>query len=338
MSTRLPHYDVVSVGSAVRDVMFYTSDAELVKNPKKDPTKLKFIGFEYGAKIHSTHVVQSLGGGAANTAVGMSRLGLRNAALVSVGQDANGDSILGALSEAGVDTGLVQVQKKSATGFSFLVVETKTHEHVAFADYGANMQLTLTPRLMKSFTTDWFYVSSVSGSNWFEIMERLVKTGSKIAWNPGAIQLASSARKLRAILSGVEVLIVNKDEALELAIKLGMKTTASSKLPSAKELAMYIQSKGPAHAMVTNGRKGTHVYNGSTIHFAKPDPDKPVDTTGAGDCFGSSFITGLIRYNYDYDKALQLAVVNSTALVAYTGAQTGLLRWAKANRAVKARI
>ena len=118
----MPHYDVITIGSAVRDVMFATGDAETFKNPKQDPTKLNLIGFEYGAKIHSDQVHRYYGGGANNTAVGLARLGLKVGACISVGNDAEGDATIQHLKAERVSTQFVQRSPKRATGFSFLIV------------------------------------------------------------------------------------------------------------------------------------------------------------------------------------------------------------------------
>ncbi|MDP3970250.1 MAG: carbohydrate kinase family protein [bacterium] len=328
-------YDVVSVGSAVRDIAFYTDDVELLDNPKKDPTKLKLIGFEYGAKVRSDKVMRMFGGGAANTSVGISRLGLRNAVLVSVGMDAEGHEIVAELTKNGVSGELIQYDKKHPTGSSFLVVEEETHEHVAFASYGANSYLNISPKVLNSFKTDWFYISSISMVNWYSAILRLVNSGSKVAWNPGATQLAGSAEQLKKLIKKTTLLILNKDEATELALRTGMKRVPGKSQYDCKVLAQHIHDLGPELVMVTDGRKGSHVFDGAKFYFSKPAPDRPVDTTGAGDCFGSSFTTGLIKFSGDIDKSLALAVINSTNLVAHTGAQQGLLKWDKIRTLLK---
>lgn len=309
--------DVVTIGSAVRDVLFLTDAAETFKNPKADPTKLQLIGFEYGAKIHSDAVARYYGGGANNTAVSMSRLGLKVAACVRVGNDAEGEATLAHLKRENVDTQFVQRDAKQPTGFSFLVEETRTHEHVAFVDYGANEQLTVPAGVLQA-NPSWLYVSSLSSKRWPQLMKQILGSKVDVAWNPGAIQLAKPA-VLKPLLKKVAVLILNRDEATELAGEIG---TASS-------LAKTLSQLGPRCVVVTDGRQGASVYAAGVHYATKADLRAPKDTTGAGDAFGSSLIAGLVRYKGNLNRALELATLNASAEVSKPGAQNGLLRWSQ---------
>ena len=51
----------------------------------------------------------------------------------------------------------------------------------------------------------------------------------------------------------------------------------------------------------------------------------PVNTTGAGDAFGSGFLAGFINSNSNAKTALHLGMLNSTAVIMHKGAQKGLL-------------
>lgn len=313
-------FDIITIGSAVRDIMFATDQAETIKNPKPDPTKLKLIGFEYGAKIHSDDVQRYYGGGANNTAIGLSRLGLKVAACICVGSDGEGDAMIAHLKTEGVDTRFIQQDKTLLTGLSFLVKETKTNEHVAFVNYGANEHLTIPTKVITAKPT-WFYVSALSTKSWSSLMRSVLHSGAAVAWNPGAIQLADQ-KALLPLLKTVAVLIVNKDEATELAQQAG----------STKHLAQAIHRFGPSVVVVTDGRKGATVFDGQKFYVTPGSLAAPKDTTGAGDAFGSSLVAGLVKFNHSITKALRLATINASAEVAQPGAQNGLLTWAQARK------
>ena len=55
-----------------------------------------------------------------------------------------------------------------------------------------------------------------------------------------------------------------------------------------------------------------------------PDPAPPVDRTGAGDAFASTFVAALIKGN-TIAGALQWAPINSMSVLQKVGAQAGLL-------------
>lgn len=323
----MKHYSIVTVGSAVQDIMFETNQAETLANPKPDPTKLQLIGFEYGAKIRSDDVYMLFGGGAANTAVVLAKLGVSVATLLRVGADGTGDAVMKELRRHKVDTNLVQRDSQIPTGLSFLVVETKTNEHVAFAHYGANTHLEISPRTLRRFKTDWFYVSSLSMRDWSKAMRRLLATKAKLAWNPGATQLAAPLATLRPLLRRTEILIVNRDEATELALRLGVVRPSRKQAQPILMLAHALAATGPRMCVITDGRAGSYACKDGHLYYQPTAKRKPKDTTGAGDAFGSSFVAAIIKRPHDLPLALKIATINATAQVDEIGAQTGLLSW-----------
>ena len=324
-------FDVVTIGTAVRDVVFYTDEGEVFKNPKKDPTKLELLGFEHGAKLKSEDVHFTFGGGAANTAVNFSGLGLKTAAIAGIGEDMDGKDISRNLQSHGIDISLLNKNKKKRSGLSFLTVDTDSNEHVVFVYYGANLTLKVSPADLKKISTEWFYISSIASPAWPQIIKAAAKTGAKIAWNPGATQLSKGFKKMANLLPEIEVLILNKDEATELVLS---KNPRAKKLDT-RSMLKEIFSWGPGIVVISDGRKGAWIYDGINIYFDKPGPQKPKDTTGAGDCFGSTFVGALHRTKYDFKKSIDLATKNASALVNYPGAQIGLLKWQKLLKTTK---
>lgn len=314
-------YKIVSIGSCVKDVVFYTDQAELIKNPKNDPTKTHLLGFEYGAKIKSNEVYDSYGGGAANTAINFANLGLKTGAIAAVGADGLGLEIMSRLKKKRVDTGFIMMDKKASTGLSFLVVDKKSNEHVVLVSYGANDNLNVT-RLPN---TDWFYVSSVSTTKWSQIMDKVIKNKAKLAWNPGGTQLKAGYKKLKKYLKQTDILLLNKDEAIELCLSAGIKIKGWN----SRKLVETLWSFGPGMVSMTDGIKGVWVYYAGKHYFDKPHHGKPKDTTGAGDCFGSTLVASIIKTKGDIKKSIKYAIKNSSALVFKPGAQEGLLPWKK---------
>ncbi len=308
---------VITIGSAVRDIMFRTAAAVIIKNPQHDPTKLSLIGFEYGAKIHSTDVHRFYGGGAMNTAVCFARLGLKTAAVVRVGTDPEGHATVAHLQSAGVVTRYVQYDRKLPTGLSFLIVETQKKEHVALVDYGANDHVTLPSQVLKA-SPQWFYVSSLSTTRWPQLLKQLIGTNAQLAWNPGAIQL-TGYKKMIPFLNQTAVLILNKDEATELSLRIKRKPPQF----------------GSDIVIVTDGRHGATAYTHGRRYTVQPKSNQAKDTTGAGDAFGSSFVAGLIKTNGNVPQALRIAISNATAEVAQIGVQNGLLSWRKLQQQLK---
>lgn len=77
---------------------------------------------------------------------------------------------------------------------------------------------------------------------------------------------------------------------------------------------------------VTGSKKGAWVRERKEIYWAGILDKKVVNATGAGDAFGSGFVSGLILHEGNLEKALQLAMLNSNSVVTKMGAKYGLLK------------
>ena len=79
-------------------------------------------------------------------------------------------------------------------------------------------------------------------------------------------------------------------------------------------------------ALVTDGPNGAYASDGNKRWWMPlyPDPAPPVDRTGAGDSFASTFTAALMK-GADVPSALLWAPINSMNVVQHVGAQEGLL-------------
>jgi len=319
-------YDLISIGGATEDITFYTTEGVLMDN-KGDVLRQKLICFEYGAKIKVDRSHTTFGGGAANAAVSASRLGLRSAIIACVGLDSRGEAIKENLATQGVDSSLVQVSEKKETGFSFLLTGPG-NEHVVFSNRASNDEVKISLRESDALKdTKWVYITSLSGE-WREVLEKIFKAeGPKIAWNPGHRQLLLGYKAIGGYLKKAEVLLVNKDEAIELVKSHKDYSSKDNKfLNDIRNLLTVISSWGPKTVVITNGRHGAYAQVGKKSYFQKILKEKKrLNTTGVGDAFGSSLVAGLEIYRGDIKKAMLLGVKNTASVVAHYGAQTGLL-------------
>jgi len=319
-------YDVITIGGAVEDINFYTSEGILLDN-KKDVLRQKLLAFEYGAKIKIDKSYATFGGGAANTAVNFSRLGFKVAALIAVGKDERGKRILKNLKKQKVKIDLAQTVKNIESGFSFVLIGPDD-EHIVFSDRAANSELIISQSEIRSLkNTKWVYIASLSGK-WPELLKNIFLVPKlKIAWNPGHIQLNSGVKKIGAFLKKTSVLCLNKDEAIELAASSSKyRRKGNTFLNKNRNLLVALKSMGPAIVVITSGKQGADAYDGNKFyHQAILKEKRRVDTTGVGDAFGSSFAAGLELYDGDIRLAMKLGVKNTASVIGQQGAQNGLL-------------
>lgn len=319
-------YDVITIGGATEDITLYTKEGVLVDN-KKDILRQKLLAFEYGAKIKIDKTFSSFGGGAANAAVCLAALGFKTAALVAVGADGRGEKIKKNLEKRGVDASLAQTYKDIESGFSFLLVG-QDNEHIVFSNRAANIKLAVKENDLENLkNTDWIYITSLYGQ-WQDALDKIFSVhGVKIAWNPGNAQFDAGIGVLNKYFKKTKVLIVNKDEAIELVVSDEKNKKKNSRyLKNMKNLLVILQQWDPEIVVITNGKYGADAYNGRKFYHQDILREKKrVDTTGVGDAFGSSFIAGLEIYQGNIEKAMKLAIKNTASVISMQGAQNGFL-------------
>jgi len=336
-------FDVITIGGATRDIIFVTNLARLIKG--KRLTEQMLLGFEYGAKIKGNVVYFALGGGANNVSVGLSRLGLKTAACACVGKDTDGLNIWGNLEAEKVDTILVQQSENLRTGFSFIVTHKKSREHVIFAFTGANQELKLVhpPKFSEGklgragynpqiADTKWMYVTSLAGrwqKNLAEIVKIVKENNINLGFNPGVKQLKTGWKGLKKILEVTKILALNQDEAIELVLS---HENLSSQEP--KNLIKTLLGWGPKIVIVTQGKDGAYVGDKESIYHSPASSPERVDTTGAGDSFGSGFLGGYIATG-DIKEALKWGIANSGNVVGFYGAQEKLLTKKETKKKIK---
>ncbi|MFA6322896.1 MAG: carbohydrate kinase family protein [Candidatus Buchananbacteria bacterium] len=326
----MANFDVVSIGGAVRDFTFFTDQGRVFYTPE-NLTSQRMLAFEYGAKINPKEVSLTFGGGGSNSAVAFSRLGLKTAIISRVGNDEIGREVINNLTREKIDVSYLQTDSKAPTGLSFLIAtDKKEREHIGFAYRGASQNLIFNSQQAKNLSSQWFYLTSLSGKDWPKNLKEIFflakSKGIKIMWNPGNFQLQAGKRALEEYFKQTQVLIVNKDEAIELAlsgIKLGKRNPNFLNKPI--YLLNILQEWGPKLVILTDGKKGAWAYDGRTIYHQKIIKSKAINTVGVGDAFGSAFLAGLIVEKNEIKKALKWGMGNSAAVLTKMGAQNGLL-------------
>ncbi|MBI5045485.1 MAG: carbohydrate kinase family protein [Candidatus Niyogibacteria bacterium] len=316
-------YDVVTVGSATRDVLIKSKDFRALKDARFKTGRA--LAVSLGSKIKIDDIYFLTGGAGTNTAVTFARQGFKTACVVRVGKDAAGDAVIFGLKKEKINTDFVEKDKKTPTAYS-VILEPKEGERTILAYRGANA--TLSAAGLGKIQAHWIYLSSLSGD--LNILKDAIaakkKYGVHLAWNPGGADLALGIGRLRKHLKYIDVFIVNKEEASEL---LG--------IPYGKERLIFQKFDEiiDGVAVMTLGPDGVLASDGHIMWRAGTFPErKVVDRTGAGDAFGSGFVAGLLRCKITRGRsltegsiieALRVGSANATSKVEHMGAKGGLL-------------
>jgi len=306
-------YDVITIGSATRDVFVRSKALQLHR--AKDVPGLIEACFPFGAKINVEEIVFETGGGATNNAATFARMAKwKTATVCRIGEDSSGEDIMRALERDRVAPRFVQRAAGEQTAYSTILL-SGVSERTILTYRGASSCIEHRRIPWSAMRAKLFYVSSLSGD--LMLLSRTLahakRSGAKVFMNPGGGELKHGA-KLIPLLRRLDLVIMNREEAARLTGK---------KLPDTRGLVAALRTLVP-HAVMTDGPQGAYAITQPATYFAPVLPARTVNLTGAGDAFGSAFAVGLMRWR-DVGKALALGTVNATSVVQHTGAKVGIL-------------
>lgn len=319
-------FDFITIGGATRDMIFLTDKGRVIDTPE-NLTEQKLLAFEYGAKIRSEEFHMDFGGGACNAATSFARIGFDAAVMCKVGGDELGKSIIENLHNHNIDTSLIQVDENKNSAISFVVVNCKdeSRDRVIFTHRGAGEAVRIVPEDIQN--AKWIYLTAL-GQNWKNNLQKifpvLQEGKNKFAWNPGADEIKNGRKRILDIMKFTEVFIVNKDEAIELAQKDKEVRLTKEQLNDVVVLVELMRNWGTGVVVITDGENGAFVGNGEKILHAPAFAIEKIDTTGAGDAFGSAFVAGYVLTG-DLEDALKFGIINSGGVVGKFGAQQGIM-------------
>ena len=309
----MQEFDFVAIGDIVTDEFIELREDRAVVN--KTLTGRNILSMYFGDKLeYKGYVNVPAVGNSPNAAVSAKRLGLRTGLVTDIGDDEGGKEIMDWLEKEGVDTTFVDIHPGKETNHHYvlrygpertILIKHETYEYVV-PDMGA-------PK--------WLYFSSVGehGIQYHHDIADYVRAheGVKLSFQPGSFQIALGHEELKDIYELSELFFCNKEEAQQI---LGSDSQEVS------ELLYAMRDLGPKIPVITDGPNGAYALAEDGVwHMPMyPDPAPPVDRTGAGDAFSSTF-TAALALGHDVPTALRWGPINSMSVVQYIGAQEGLL-------------
>lgn len=313
-------YDVVTIGSAVLDI-FMKSDKFKVVQSADIPGGIAMCEV-YGGKMEVEEVLIVSGGGATNTAVSFSRKELKTAVVAEMGNDPQSLLVHRDLEADSVDTRFLVQEPAETTAVSVVLISADGGRSI-MVYRGASAMLTRHDMPLEEFETRWLHVTSLGGN--MELLTTILKWAKsknvRVSLNPGLKEI-QHREKLLPLLSQVEILFLNRDEAKEL---WGIDYSDESLWKSLQSLP------GAYVTVITDGPRGGKVsINGKVSFFEAEKVSKVVDTTGAGDAFASGMVAGVL-YGKTYEQAINWGIKNATSVLMYVGAKKGLLKLSEVN-------
>lgn len=298
-------FDVISFGSATVDIFIESKD--LIITPK-------IVGLKPSSKNEISQSLICSGGGATNSAVAFSRLKLKSAPISLIGQSYLNQYIYDDLKNNKVTDEFIYTNNNDTTDLSVIIVPTGGGRSI-LTNRGQGSLQSKHISWKKIKKTQWFYITSLEGN--LDLLEQIIgfakENNIKIALNPGRREL-KSRRRILSLVKMVDFLLLNREEA-EILFNLSFDDILADNL--------IHQTKIPIVA-VTAGADGAYTFVQDKQYFSPAINHHPVDETGAGDAFGSTFVAGLIHQKTP-QEALFWAIKNSASVVSALGSKSALL-------------
>jgi ribokinase len=273
----------------------------------------KIAGAEEESFIHD--YTEACGGSAANTMVGLARLGCKVGFTGKVADDHEGKLQIDCFKAEGVDTDGIIHSPKGKSGVCLGFVDKKG-ARALYINPGVNDSIEFR-ELQAGYLsqTQILHLSSFVGEKSFRAQKKLMSLlpdTVKISFDPGSLYAQKGFSAIEPIIQNSFVMMPN---AVELAL-----ITGESEVP---EGAATLINAGVKIVAVKLGDKGCYVTNGEEKKTIMPFKVQAVDTTGAGDAFNAGFLYGLL-----HDKTLaecgRLGNLVASRSVMKMGARDGL--------------
>lgn len=301
-------YDLVTIGNITVDLYFQSADFF---------TKDKKCCFTLGGKYIVKNFYQSIGGGAANVAIGASKLGLNTAILAKIGENEFRHIILTQLAKNTVSTEFL-IFDKNFFNIS-LILLTKNGERTVVQYLSPNITFGLNQLIIdKLRKSNAYYIGHLPDVNLSEkisLAKIFKESGKKVIVNIGTHDTfqKSKTKLFSDYLSKVDVLICNRFEFGELIGHEG------EKLFLEKDMAPYIGFQQKL-LVITDAENGVFAYYLGKIYYKEAIKlEKIIDTNGAGDAFTAGFLSYYLK-NQDIEKSLEKGVEYAAKILSKIGA------------------
>jgi ribokinase len=258
---------------------------------------------------------EACGGSAANTVVGLARLGCKVGFIGKVGHDKEGALLLEDFCKEGVNTNGVIRAKHGKSGLVLGFVNKKGTRALCI-DSGVNDTITFDEiNVEYASQTRFLHLTSFVGEKSFQTQKRLLETlpsNVKVSFDPGALYARKGLARLEPIIKKTYVFMPN---AIELELLTGKTDYCKG--------ADFLIGRGVKIVAVKLGGVGCYVTDGRERHLIEAFKVKVVDTTGAGDAFCAGFLYGLLNDKSLYECG-RLGNFVSSRCIMKMGARAGL--------------
>jgi len=238
------------------------------------------------------------GGSAANTIVGLSRLGCSTSIIGKIAEDEDGDLIEYNLAINGVYSNNLIYSETGSTGKCLGFVDSEG-ERCLYIDPGVNDEIRIDEiNPLNIMRCKIMHYTSFVGDSFKTQIELLDKLNDQcvLSFDPGMLYVQKGFDELKPILERTNILLINESE---------LRLLCNNSKSSLKELAIGFLDLGIETIVVKQGSKGVFAMNNQEDCEVESYECDVVDTTGAGDSFNSGFLYSYLK-GYDLEKSCRI--------------------------------
>lgn len=278
---------------------------------------IDMISDDYSDNFQCNNYTKFFGGSPANIAMNVKRLGANSAIASAVGKDGLGDFLIQHLEDNNIDTSYISKVDYST---SMVLVTKSTTTPVPIFYRGADYNLPFDSKLrsgIKNTKIMHFSCWPISQSASRETIEKAIVEAREnnvlIGFDPNYHEMIwernhDGIEYIKNMISKVDIIKPSEVDAERI---FGPDTPENQ----VKKFA----NLGAKLVIMTLGKDGAIVSNGSETITFETLATEVVDTTGAGDAFWSGFYTGIVK-GYPIREALVLGFAVSAYKLKHVGA------------------
>lgn len=243
------------------------------------------------------------GGGAANIAVAIGKLGGKSQLISPVGADFEGSDYEKILNGARVDLSHLYRLKEEKLPKAFIFTD-KEHNQATYFYWGASSKF----KELEASPADFVHLATADAV----YNAKIAQLSNFVSFDPGQDLMTYSKENLETILAHTDILFANRHE-----IKRVSEITGKDFAELKKMIGIII---------VTCDSKGSRIYTDSEKFDIPIVAVRALDPTGAGDAYRAGFLLALTR-GYSIPTCGKIGSTVASFAVQSVGCQTDLPDW-----------
>ncbi len=300
--------DLISIGTVTMD-LYYIGDS---LTQDHDNFQLAI-----GGKYFASHFFESLGGGAANVAIGVNKLGLEAGLIAKIGDNPFKSIIVDKLDEAKVHhKNFCQIEKGYTNISSVLLSKTgektlinyRTHQKNIFPE-GESYDI-----LLKAQAVYMASLANVSLKERIDTLKHAKRYARRTFANLNVTDCRRPLEEILHFLDPVDIFIINTHEFADI-----VKTSYESIDFHHDVTRKFSPFRNDRILVLTDGKKGSYAYHeGKVYHEPAIKGVEVVDSTGAGDGYTAGFIAEYLKTK-DIEKSMKAGAQYSVKILRKMG-------------------